>query len=188
MRGIKSIILAIIYYVSAMLPSFLFLVTILIWQNFKLQIWSWFLIVCIYTLVWMICKKALVWKMSKTANKYNESISIESKCLKQVNEGLVQIVFMYASPAIVNTFLGDIIFYVISILILHTALLFLYYNSSTYLPNIVLFTGGYHAYQLDNGSVLFSKQKTLKNTIGDIRVKIISDYIYLEDELCGDSR
>ena len=111
MRGIKSIILAIIYYVSAMLPSFLFLVTILIWQNFKLQIWSWFLIVCIYTLVWMICKKALVWKMSKTANKYNESISIESKCLKQVNEGLVQIVFMYASPAIVNTFLGDIIFW-----------------------------------------------------------------------------
>ena len=183
MRGIKSIILAIIYYVSAMLPSFLFLVTILIWQNFKLQIWSWFLIVCIYTLVWMICKKALVWKMSKTANKYNESISIESKCLKQVNEGLVQIVFMYASPAIVNTFLGDIIFYVISILILHTALLFLYYNSSTYLPNIVLVTGGYHTYQLDNGSVLFSKQKTLKNTIGDIRVKIISDYIYLEDEL-----
>ena len=131
---------------------------------------------------WMNKKSRSSVEMSD--KKYRPEIMKKKMDMSSYDEILLGFpIWWYVAPTIVNTFLGDIIFYVISILILHTALLFLYYNSSTYLPNIVLFTGGYHTYQLDNGSVLFSKQKTLKNTIGDIRVKIISDYIYLEDEL-----
>ena len=181
MRGMKGFKLALIYYISSMMPMYLFLIISL--DKFKL--YKSIEIICftvfILIVIWIIIALYLLRLMKKAALKYERSDLFEVSELRQVNEGVIQVIFTYASPSVLNTFTSNLWLYLFGIIILNILIFYLYYNSTSYLQNITLFLSRYNFYQNKDGKILFSKSKRIRNNSESIKVLAISDFIYMED-------
>lgn len=180
MRGFKSLKLAIIYYISAMMPTLFFLIFSL--NKFKLYASNWCIpiLVIILILVWISISFLLNVCIKKSIKKEKIGVSFDNTKLKQINEGIIQVVFTFASPSFLNLFTDNIYIYIGAIILFHITMFYLYYNSTTYLPNVTLFLKNFHAYQNNDGQILFSKDKNIRNNTEKIDAFALSDFICIE--------
>lgn len=116
MRGMKGFKLALIYYISSMMPMYLFLIISLdkfkLYKSIKIIGFTIFILL----VIWIIIASYLLRLMKKAALKYERSDLFEVSELRQVNEGVIQVIFTYASPSVLNTFTSNLWLYLFGII------------------------------------------------------------------------